>query len=343
MEPRLMIQEIRETISVLNLLLREEGAFIKEIGQRFAAIDPDVVLESGRGTSDHACIYGQYLIESLLRIPVALALGSLYTNYDLSPNLRHGVVLALSQSGETEDVCRVAEQAVKNGTFTIGITNTKNSTLDKTVTPNSLFLQAGPERSIAATKTFSASLAILLLLVHAIKGDTFNLDPVLENLASILEREKEVYQQALCYTFANDFVVLGTGYCYANALEGALKLKETCYINAQGLSSVDLIHGPLAVLNPDLPVLMFAPNDACLDLNLAVLERIKSTRAHVLVVSDSDKALQYGDLAFRIPSVDPTIYPLENALFSQLFAYSLSTARKQNPDNPRFLNKISLI
>ena len=88
---------------------------------------------------------------------------------------------------------------------------------------------------------------------------------------------------------------------------------------------------------------MFALNDACLDLNIAVLERIKSTRAHVLVVSDSDKALQYGDIAFRIPVADPTVYPLENALFAQLFAYSLSIARKLNPDKPRFLHKVSLI
>ena len=88
---------------------------------------------------------------------------------------------------------------------------------------------------------------------------------------------------------------------------------------------------------------MFAPNDACLDLNIAVLERIKSMRAHVLVVSDSDRALQYGDIAFRIPDADPIVYPLENALFAQLFAYSLSIARKLNLDKPRFLHKVSLI
>lgn len=343
MGQQLMIQEVRETVSVLERLAHEEGPSIEGIGHRFAATDPDVVIESGRGTSDHACIYGQYLIESLLRIPVALALGSLYTNYGLPPRMRRGAVIAISQSGETQDVCRVAEQAVKDGTFTVGVMNVQGSTLDRTVAPNSLFLQAGPEESVAATKTFTASLAALLLLVHAVRGDAFDIGTVLECLGGIVEREEEVRQQALRYTFTDDFVVLGTGYCYANALEGALKLKETCYINAQGLSSVDLIHGPLAVLNPDLPVIMFAPNDACLDLNIAVLERIKSTRAHVLVVSDSDRALQYGDIAFRIPDADPTVYPLENAVFAQLFAYSLSIARKLNPDKPRFLHKISLV
>ncbi len=343
MGQQLMIQEVRETVSVLDRLAREEERSIEGIAQRFIAADPDVVVESGRGTSDHACMYGQYLIESLLRIPVALALGSLYTNYDLPPRMRRGAVIAISQSGETQDVCRVAEQAAKDGTFTVGIMNVESSTLDRTVAPNSLFLRTGPEKSVAATKTFTASLAALLLLVHAIRGDPFDIGTVLESLGSIIEREEEIRQQALRYTFTEDFVVLGTGYCYASALEGALKLKETCYINAQGLSSVDLIHGPLAVLNPDLPVIMFAPNDACLDLNIAVLERIKSTRAHVLVVSDSDRALQYGDIAFRIPVADPTVYPLENALFEQLFAYSLSITRKLDPDTPRFLHKVSLI
>jgi len=343
MEQELMIQEVRETVSALERLAREEGRSIEGIAQRFVVADPDVVIESGRGTSDHACMYGQYLIESLLRIPVALALGSLYTNYGLPPRMRRGAVIGISQSGETQDVCKVAEQAVKDGTFTVGIMNREGSTLDRTVAPNSLFLRAGPEKSVAATKTFTASLAALLLLVHAVRGDPFDIGTVLESLRGIIEREAEIRQQALRYTFTEDFVVLGTGYCYASALEGALKLKETCYINAQGLSSVDLIHGPLAVLNPDLPVIMFAPNDACLDLNIAVLERIKSTRAHILVVSDSDRALQYGDIAFRIPDADPTVYPLENALFTQLFAYSLSIARKLNPDKPRFLHKVSLI
>ena len=109
---------------------------------------------------------------------MALALGSLYTNYGLPPRIRRGAVIAISQSGETEDVCRVAEQAVKDGTFTVGVTNVRGSTLDRTVAPNSLFLRAGPEESVAATKTFTASLAALLLLVHAVRGDAFDIGTV---------------------------------------------------------------------------------------------------------------------------------------------------------------------
>ena len=343
MEQHLMIQEIRETASVLELLAEQEGPHVRQIGRTFADLDPDVVVESGRGTSDHACVYGQYLIESLLGIPVALALGSLYTNYDLPPRLRHSAVIAVSQSGETEDVCTIARRAVKDGTLTLGVTNVEGSTLQNVTGPDTLLLRAGPEKSVAATKTFTASLAVLLLLAHAALGDGFDLRSVLPCIAQIMDREAEIQDQALRYAFADDFVVLGTGYCYTNALETALKLKETCYINAQGLSSVDLIHGPLAVLNPDLPVIMFAPDDACLDLNIAVLERIRSTRAHVLVVSDSDRALRYGDIAFRISPADPTLYPLQNALFAQLFAYSLSIERKLNPDAPRYLSKVSLV
>lgn len=343
MNGSLMIQEVRETATVLQELGKEEAPAIAELGRRFVKADPDVVIESGRGTSDHACIYGQYLIESLLGIPTALALGSLYTHYNLPPKMRKGAVIGVSQSGETEDVCRVAEQSVKAGVFTVGLTNARGSTLDRVAGENSVFLHAGPEKSVAATKTFTTSLMAFLMLVHAIKGDGFDCQPVIGFIEGILRREEEIRQQAVQYTYTNEFVVVGTGYSYPLALEGALKLKETCYINAQGLSSVDLIHGPLAVLNPDMPVIIFAPDDACLELNISVLERIKSTRAHVLVVSDNDRVLQYGDTSFRIPKADPTVYPLVEALFVQLFAYSLSMARKLNPDQPRFLHKISLL
>jgi glucosamine--fructose-6-phosphate aminotransferase (isomerizing) len=338
-----MIQEIRETVAALQELGREEGPAIADLGRRFAEADPDVVIESGRGTSDHACIYGQYLIESLLGIPTALALGSLYTHYDAPPRMRRGAVITVSQSGETEDVCQVAKQSIKADALTIGITNARGSTLDRITGKNSIFLHAGPEKSVAATKTFTASLMAFLMLVHAVKGDMFDFEPIAGLLEGIVQREAEIRQQAERHTFTSDLVVVGTGYSYAIALEGALKLKETCYVNAQGLSSVDLIHGPLAVLNPDMPVIIFAPDDACLDLDISVLERIRSTRAHILVVSDSDRALQYGDFAFRIPKADPTVYPLMEALFVQLFAYSLSMARKLNPDQPRFLHKISWI
>ncbi len=339
----LMIKEVRETTTVLQELVKEEGPGITELGRRFAKTDPKVVIESGRGTSDHACIYGQYLMESLVGIPVALALGSLYTHYAKPPIMRNGAVIAVSQSGETEDVCSVAEQSVKAGVLTVGLTNARGSKLDRIAGENSIFLHAGPEKSVAATKTFTTSLMAFLMLVHAIKGDSLDYSSIIELVDGVLHREEEIRQQAVRYTYTNDFVVVGTGYSYALALEGALKLKESCYINAQGLSSVDLIHGPLAVLNPDMPVIMFAPADACLDLNISVLDRIKSTRAQVLVVSDSDRALQYGDLAFRLPKADPTVYPIIDALFVQLFAYNLSMARKLNPDQPRFLHKVSLI
>ncbi|MGC9212950.1 MAG: SIS domain-containing protein [Athalassotoga sp.] len=338
-----MIEEIHETPKVIERLISNEGQKIEEIAKIFKRISPDVMIAAGRGTSDNACIYGQYLFESEIGIPVALALGSLYTHYKKTPNLKNGVVMGISQSGETEDVCEILKQSVNQGTFTFGITNHSESTMTKLLGNNTIFMNAGIEKSVAATKTFSASMAGVLLLVYAIKEKKFEIDDLKSMYDEIFDREEEIRNLAQRYSFARDLVIIGTGFNYPVALESALKLKETCYISAQGLSSVDLVHGPLAMLDPDIPVLIFAPDDSTIELSAKVVDRIKETGSHTFIVSDNDELLRKGDLSFKILPSKRELYPFENALFIQLFAFNLSISKGLNPDLPRFLHKVSKI
>jgi len=338
-----MIEEIHETPQVIERLISNESEKIAEIAKTFKKLSPCVMIAAGRGTSDNACIYGQYLFESELGMPVALALGSLYTHYKTPPAIEKGVVMGISQSGETEDVCEILKQSVNNGTFTIGITNNTESTMAKLLGKNAIFMNAGAEKSVAATKTFSASMAALLSIVYAIKGKRLEIDNLKKIYDFIFEKEESIKALAQRYSFARDLVIIGTGFNYPIALESALKLKETCYISAQGLSSVDLVHGPLAMLDPDIPIIVFAPDDSTLNLSLRVIDKIKETGSHTLIVSDNDEILKRGDLAFKISKTKKELYPFEMALFIQLFAYNLSISKGLNPDIPRFLHKISKI
>ncbi len=338
-----MIEEIHETPQVIERLIENEGKKINEIAKMFRKLSPSVIIAAGRGTSDNACIYGQYLFESNIGIPVALALGSLYTHYKTPPDIKNGVMMGISQSGETEDVCEILNQSIHHDIFTIGITNNPESTMAKLLRNNAIFMNAGVEKSVAATKTFSASLMSLLLFAYAIKGKTFKIDDLKVAYDSIFDQEEFIRDLAQRYSFARDLVVIGAGFNYPVALESALKLKETCYISAQGLSSVDLVHGPLALLDPDIPVIVFAPDDSTLGLSVKIIDKIKETGSHTLIISDNDEILKRGDLSFKIFKTDKELYPFENALFIQLFAYNLSISKGLNPDVPRFLHKVSKI
>ncbi|MDK2946557.1 MAG: hypothetical protein PWQ85_1342, partial [Geotoga sp.] len=179
--------------------------------------------------------------------------------YKTPPNLKNAMVIGISQSGETKDVNEVLKIAKKENAFTIGITNNLNSTMAKILGEDILYLNAGVEKSVAATKTFVSSLAILLFLTNIINGEDLEINKLKKLVDYVISKEKVIKEIAKMFVFAQDLIVLGTGYNYSIALEGSLKLKETCYINAQGMSTIDFVHGPLAMLEPNIPIIIFAP------------------------------------------------------------------------------------
>jgi glucosamine--fructose-6-phosphate aminotransferase (isomerizing) len=333
-----MIKEINETVPVLERLDQEGRADVERVARKFQQIDPSLVVESSRGSSLHASIYGQYLFGSLLGIPVARALGSLYTDHGQVPKLQNAFVVAMSSRGETEDVCAAARQTVKDGVPTVGISNNAKSTLSGIVgADNFIRMCAGaPEESYAFTKTMTSSMTILLMLVHAIRGERFDIKLVIDAFNNVLAHEEEIARLAGRFQYTRDFVMLGTGYNYGTALEAALKVKETCLLHAEGTSSVEVLHGPISILNREIPVILFAPSDPSLKHNIELVASIKAKQAQVLIVSNDDQALGLGDFAFRLPSVDPTIAPIAGVMFAQLFAYHLSQARKIDTNDPQF-------
>jgi len=170
-----------------------------------------------------------------------------------------------------------------------------------------------------------------------------NEEALFTSVEAVLNQKEQVSALAQRYMLAQNLVVLGTGLSYSAALETALKLKEACYINAWGMSSVDFLHGPIAILGHMSPVIIFAPADATLPASLNVIERIKQIGAHVLVVSDNKEALELGDASFELPSNHDLLYPFSEVTFAQLFAFYLARLRNINPDKPRYLSKVTQV
>jgi glucosamine--fructose-6-phosphate aminotransferase (isomerizing) len=204
-------------------------------------------------------------------------------------------------------------------------------------------MSAGKEESVCATKSFSTSIMALLMLAFSLNNEKLDLRKIVEPIEEVLSKEESIREIAKQYIFSSNIVVLGTGFSYSIALETALKLRESCYINALGMSSVDFLHGPIAILTPIIPVIMFIPGDETLEVNLSIMSEIKKIGAHILVVSNNEKALKEGDNGFKISKNTNYLYPFPEIIFSQIFAYYLSVSRGINPDVPRFLHKVTRV
>jgi glucosamine--fructose-6-phosphate aminotransferase (isomerizing) len=338
-----MLNEIKETPGVIKNIFFRNKDYLVEIADRITKFKPWFSMFVGRGSSDNACIYGQYLFEYFVKIPSFLSTGSIYLLYRNPPVYNKGLIVAISQSGETDDVLKISEYAHKMNNFILGMTNIENSSLHKIVKENTIFLSAGKEASICATKSFTASLLNVLLLAGFLSSKHVNLDDVLRPVEYVLSKERDINELAQFYTFSSNLVVLGTGFSYSIALETALKLKESCYVKSIGLSSIDFLHGPIAMLSKGDPIIVFAPGDETASLSQEVLEAIKETGAHILVVSDEDKLCSFGNLCFRLQKVGNFLYPFAEEVFAQLFSYYLSLSKAIDPDKPRYLRKVTRI
>jgi len=341
MERYKMIKEIYETPLSLRKLFESEKDNIDKIADNIRKYNPTFAILAGRGSSDNACIYGQYILESIAKLPVSFAAGSIYALYKSPPNILRGLVIGISQSGETEDVRAVIDYSERKKVISVVITNSKESTLYNLAKENKIYLHAGKEESVCATKSFSASMIALLMLAFSLNKERLDIEKIIDPVEEILTNRDRIMQIAQQYIFSNNIVVLGTGFSYSVALETALKLKEACYINAIGMSSVDFVHGPIAILTPTTPVIIYAPDDPTLEVNLSVINEIRQIGSHVLVISDNEEVTRKGDLGFIIPKSKPFIYPFTETIFAHMFAFYLSISRKINPDTPRYLHKVT--
>ena len=337
---RLMAAEIREQPALWEARLADQRA-VADVAARLRAAPPRFVLLAARGTSDHAALYAKYLVEIRHALPAGLASPSTLTAYGARPDLRGVLLVAVSQSGGSPDLARTVEAARDGGALTLAVTNNPASSLAAAAELH-LDVGAGPERAVAATKSYTAQLLTLYLLSEHWRGASGEAASRLPEWGrAVLARETEVAVAAARYRFAQRLVTTARGYAYATAREAALKLMETSYLSAQAFSGADLLHGPLAMLDPLVPVLAVVPEGIGGEAMRQALPRLRAARADLFVVGHAG-AVAEADAGFALPpGVPEEVSPLLQALPFQLLALHLATARGEDPDAPRGLRKVT--
>jgi glucosamine--fructose-6-phosphate aminotransferase (isomerizing) len=349
-----MLEEIREQPVALERTLQQELASADALRRHLQSNRPRLVLLAARGTSDNAALFGRYLLEASTGIPVSLAAPSIFTLYGgANFDFRDVLVVALSQSGESTDTNLVAEKARKAGALTVGITNEPDSALAK-LAEHVILVRAGRERSVAATKTYTAQLLTQYLLAWAlgapIAPDSLKRLPALA--AKALELEREVKERSERYTFMTRAVSIARGLNYSNAFEFALKLMETCYVVAERFSSADLLHGPIAMLETAFPTFLFAPAGVTWTGVKDMIGRLDQLGAETLAITDRGNP-EAARAARRSICIDADLSeggeglpsevwtPIPYIIPAQLFAAHLAAEKGLDPDKPRTLSKVT--
>ncbi|WP_100446121.1 SIS domain-containing protein [Glycomyces xiaoerkulensis] len=340
-----MAADIAEQPDVLAGLLDDRAGDIAAVAARIAEYRPRSVVFTARGTSDHAALYAAYLTEIRLGLPASLASPSVVTVYDSRPDWSGSLVVAVSQSGGSPDLAQVVAAARASGALTLAVTNDPASPLAAEAELH-LSVRAGHERAVAATKTYTAELLTLLLLVEGVRTGNGHPDPAeaaglekLPELAHDVLDDSGAGELAGRYRFADRFVTTGRGYAYPTARETALKLMETSYLPALAFSGADLLHGPLAMTDPGVPVLAVVGAGPGGHAMWNVLTQLEHQRADVVVVGAADLPGQTARL--RTPAVDERLAAILDILPLQQLALHLAIERGENPDAPRGLKKIT--
>lgn len=341
-----MLKEIKEQPEVLKRCIENSKELISEIVKEINARNIQSVFMAARGTSDHAAIYGKYIIEHELGLPVALAAPSILTIYNRDVNLKNSLVIGISQSGKAEDVLEVIKKAKSQGALSLSITNNCDSPLAKTADFH-LFADAQLEKSVAATKTFTAQMMLLALLtaIWADNKDFLNeLSQVPKNLKQVLKLESLIEERAQRYRYMEDGFVLARGINYPAALEGALKIQETTYVRAKGYAISDFHHGPFAMVERGTPVIVFAPKGASLKDAKEMAQKLHDIDAEIILVTNAKEEFQgLNTIVFEIPDTsNDLISPFYNVVWAQIFACKLALSKGLNPDAPRGLKKVTI-
>jgi glucosamine--fructose-6-phosphate aminotransferase (isomerizing) len=352
-----MLKEIYEQPSTVENALRgridHEGATARFGGlnmttEALRGIDRIVIAASG--TSWHAALVGEYLIEEFAHIPVEVEFAHEFC-YRNAPLERGTVLLVISQSGETADTLAALREAKRRGHCALAIVNVVGSTIAREA-DGGIYMHAGPEIGVASTKAFTATLTVLsLLAVHLgrmrmlssrralelLKG----LQAVPKQLEAILGQNDSIRTLAAKYASADDFFFLSRGYSFPVALEGALKLKEISYIHAEGYSAAEMKHGPIALIDPKTPTVFLVPQDSMYDRTMANLAMIRARKGPVIAVAtEGDRSIKaVADDVIYLPETLEPLYPILATIPLQLFAYHIAVLRGCDVDKPRNLAK----
>ncbi|EIE98928.1 SIS domain-containing protein [Saccharomonospora glauca] len=329
-----MAREIAEQPRVLADLMRDRTAF-RRIADHIRRFRPRFVLFAARGSSDHAALYGKYLVEVELGLPAGSVSPSTTTLYGAEPDLRDVLLVTVSQSGGSPDLVEVTESARRRGALTVAVTNTPDSALGE-VAEHTLDIGAGPERAVAATKTYTASLLALYLLVRELRESSTTPDAdEFEKLAwqCLDTGVQRVDAVAARLRFAERIVTTARGYSLATAAEAGLKLAETSYLLTRYYSAADLLHGPIAAVGAGTAVLAVCGTGPGGRTMSEVLDRLTARGAEVLRVGPE------AGHDLPVPSLSENLAPVLEVLPLQQLAWRLAVERGLDPDRPDGLRK----
>jgi glutamine---fructose-6-phosphate transaminase (isomerizing) len=337
--------EIFEQPGRIASLLDRQKQTVRDIARAIHSRNVQYVFLAARGTSDNAGRYANYLWGAHNGLPLALATPSLFTYYQSPPKLNNALVVGVSQSGKSPDIVSVLEEGRKQNCLTLAITNEPDSALANAA-DFVLDIQAGEEKAVAATKTYSTELMAIAMLSAALSDS----DEHWRELASVskwaeqaLALDGTIAQMTQRYRYMSQCVVLGRGFNYATAFEWALKLKELTYLIAEPYSSADFQHGPMAMVESGFPVLAVAPRGKVHDSMIDMLTRLRKQRdAELVLISDDPDALRLAQSPIQLPPQIPEwLTPLVGIIPAQLFACHLTHVKGYDAESPRNIQKVT--
>jgi glucosamine--fructose-6-phosphate aminotransferase (isomerizing) len=339
-------KEIGEQPQALERTLESCRTAVERFCSDIRRRDISYVLLAARGSSDNAGTYAKYLFSSFNAWPVVQAAPSLYTFYHSPPRLKDALVLGISQSGQSQDIVEVLADARRQGALTASVTTDASSPLAKS-SDHVLLLQTGAEKAVAATKTFTCSLALLADISATIQGDQKKRES-LRKLPELASKAIEMAAQVAAskaerYRYMDRCAVIGRGFSYGIAFEIALKLKELTYVTADPYSSADFLHGPMAMIEPGFPVFLVATDGMLHKHMLEFASGLAERGTEIVAISDTEAILQFGITRLPIPKGLPEwLSPILAVIPGQLMGLHLAMAKGFDPDAPRGLKKVTV-
>ena len=346
-QPTSILDSLRGRLDAKKGIVKLGG--ISDYEQKMAHAKRIIIIACG--TSWHAGLVGEYLFEDLARIPVEVEYASefRYRNPVLSED---DIIIAISQSGETADTLAAIQLAKSKGATIVGICNVVGSSIPR-ATHAGTYTHAGPEIGVASTKAFTAQVTVLTLMalrMARMKGTIekskfhhllYELESIPSKVEEALKVDDQVKELARIFTFARNFLYLGRGYNFPVALEGALKLKEISYIHAEGYPAAEMKHGPIALIDREMPVVVIATNKGTYDKVVSNIQEVKARNGRIIaIVTKGDTAVkELADYVIEVPETDELFVPLVATIPLQLLSYHIAVMRECNVDQPRNLAK----
>jgi glucosamine--fructose-6-phosphate aminotransferase (isomerizing) len=346
-QPRSIADSMRGRVQADAGVLQLGG--LRDYMDKLARSERIVII--GCGTSWHAGLVAEYIFEELARIPVEVEYASEFRYRN--PIIKEGdIVIAISQSGETADTLAAIELAKSKGATIFGVCNVVGSSIAR-ATDAGAYTHAGPEIGVASTKAFTAQVTVLTIMAleaaqrkGTISESLFRqllveLESIPAKVEMVLQAADKIKEIAYIFTYARNFIYLGRGLNFPVALEGALKLKEISYIHAEGYPAAEMKHGPIALIDEDMPVVVIATKDSSYEKVVSNIQEVKARKGRVIAITTEGDTDLPGmvDFTIEIPKVHPMLMPLISAIPLQLLAYYIAVMRGRNVDQPRNLAK----